>query len=149
MKKLIAMCLVLVPGFGLAEQYDIGGLVISDPVAFETAATAMSGAGYLTITNTGDTDDRLIRVDAGFPRVMIHETRTENGVATMVHLDGVDLPAGDTVAFAPGGKHIMFMGLAGDPLETGETFAATLTFEKAGTVEITFNVTARDGTPSH
>ncbi|MDP5359854.1 MAG: copper chaperone PCu(A)C, partial [Paracoccaceae bacterium] len=47
------------------------------------------------------------------------------------------------VQLAPGGLHVMFMGLGGDPFEVGETFPATLVFEKAGEVEVVFYVEER------
>lgn len=149
MKNLLAISVMLLPGLASAHEYRLGDLLIDHPVAFETPPTAMSGAGYMTITNNGDTDDRLLSVAADFPRVMIHETVTENDVAKMIHLEAVDLPAGETVSFAPGGKHVMFMGLKGDPLEVGETITATLTFEQAGEIELVFNVEARDGSEDH
>ena len=144
MKKLITTALLLVPGFAFSEEYTVGDLVIATPTAFETTATAMSGAGYMTVTNNGDVADRMIGVEADFPRVMMHETQMENDVATMVHLDGVDIPAGETVEFVPGGKHVMFMGLNGDPLEAGEEIPTKLIFENAGEVEVVFKVEARD-----
>lgn len=144
MKRLIATALLCLPSALFAEDYTVGDLVIAETVAFETTATAMSGAGYMMITNNGDAADRMIRVEADFPRVMMHETRTENDVATMVHLDGVDIPAGETVMFMPGGKHVMFMGLDGDPFEVGEEIDVTLVFENAGEVDVVFKVVARD-----
>lgn len=138
---LVAALLVAQPA--LAHDYTLGALSIGHPMAFETPVTARSAAGYLTITNTGDTPDRLIAVRAGFPRVMIHTTEMADGVARMMHLDGLDLPPGETVILEPGGIHVMFMGLDGDPLEQGERIPATLVFEQAGEIEVTFNVEPR------
>ena len=53
--------------------------------------------------------------------------------------DGIEIPAGETVALEPGGFHIMFMGLNGDPFEVGEEVSATLTFEYAGEFEVVCN----------
>ena len=50
-------------------------------------------------------------------------------------VDGLEIPAGETVVLAPGGFHIMFMGLTQAFVE-GESVAVTLTFEKAGSVEV-------------
>lgn len=135
------------PSVGVAQDYTLGDLVIAQAVALETPKSAMTGAGYLTITNTGDADDRLVGVAADFPRVMIHQTQTQDGVATMQHQDFVPIPAGATVVFAPGGRHVMFMGLNGDPFEIGEEIPATLTFENAGAVGVIFRVTSRDAMP--
>jgi copper(I)-binding protein len=126
-----------------AHDFKVGDLVINHPMAFETPKTAMSGAGYLSITNNGTATDRLIEVQAEFPRVMLHTTEMKDDVARMIHLDAIDIPAGETVTLMPGGMHVMFMGLAGDPLEIGEKIAATLVFEQAGTVEVVFNVEER------
>ena len=89
-------------------------------------------------------DDRLIGIEAGFPRVMLHTTEMDGDIATMPHVEGIAVPAGETIRLVPGGFHIMFMGLNGNPLIEGETFDATLEFENAGTVDVVFNVEARD-----
>jgi copper(I)-binding protein len=130
-----------------AHDYTAGDIVVDHPMAFETPKTARVGGGYLTITNGGDTADRLVSITAeGFDEVSLHETTTDDmGVARMSHLKGVELPAGETVTLVPGGLHIMFMGLDGDPFEVGEKIPATLTFEKAGTLDVTFNVESRRG----
>lgn len=120
------------------------GLTVTDARAFETAPTAMAGGGFLTITNSGDSDDALIAVIADFPSVQLHTTAFENDIARMVHLDRIDVPAGDTVTLEPGGMHVMFMGLQGKPLTLGETITATLVFEQAGDVPVTFDIIARD-----
>jgi hypothetical protein len=49
--------------------------------------------------------------------------------------DGLVIPAGESVALAPGGFHLMFMDLTG-PLVEGESVTVTLTFEKTGAVEV-------------
>lgn len=144
MKTLITTVLLALPTLLSADEYTLGDLVIDRPVAFETAATANSGAGYLTVTNNGDTDDRMVLIEADFPRVMLHETKVEDDVARMIHLNAIDIPAGDTVVFQPGGKHVMFMGLNGDPFEVGEEINARLVFENAGEIDVVFMVEARD-----
>ena len=131
---------LLVPTCGFADDYKIGDLVVQDPVARATPATAMAGAGYFTIVNMGDTPDRLISVEADFPRVEMHDTKVENDIATMFEVEGVEIAPGDTVTFMPRGKHVMFMGLNGDPIEVGEEIPVTLTFETAGALEVTMTV---------
>ncbi|MFG6591972.1 copper chaperone PCu(A)C [Sulfitobacter sp. 1A12157] len=130
-----------------AHEYTAGALTVDHPMAYETPKTARVGGGYLTITNDGDTADRLVSISAeGFDEVSLHETTTDDmGVARMSHVDGIDLPAGETVTLKPGGLHVMFMGLDGDPFEEGEKIPATLTFEKAGTLNVTFKVESRRG----
>ena len=140
LKRLLISVLAIMPLAATAHEYKIDDLVIDHPVAKTTSATALTGAGYLAITNTGDTADSLIAVEADFQRVMIHDTKVENDVASMFHIEAAEIAPGETVTFAPGGKHIMFMGLDGDPFEAGEAVAATLVFEKAGRIDVNFNV---------
>ncbi len=56
---------------------------------------------------------------------------------------GLAIPAGATVELKPGGFHLMFMGLK-RPLVEDETVMVTLTFEKAGAVEVPFAIGPRD-----
>lgn len=140
MKRALA-ALLLLPTLTFADEYKVGDLVVDHPVARETPTAARAGAGYLTITNTGDTADRLIAVEADFPRVEIHDVKVENDIASMFRLeDGVEIAPGASITLQPGQKHVMFMGLDGDPFEAGEEIAATLVFETAGSIDVVFQV---------
>lgn len=138
----LASALILSAGIATAHDYTVGDLKIMHPMAFETPKMAKTGAGFLMITNTGDTDDVLLEVRADFPKVEIHTTEETDGVAKMMHVETLPIPAGESVKLAPGGYHVMFMGLSSQ-LEEGQKIAATLVFENAGEVEVTFNVETR------
>jgi len=138
---ILAAILLATPAPG--HEFQLGALTIGHPFAFETPVTAQTGAGYLTITNTGTTPDRLLEVRADFPKVEVHTTEMKDGVARMLHVEALEIPPGETVTLAPGGFHVMFMGLRGDPFEIGEEISATLVFETAGTLDVVFNVEAR------
>ncbi|MDX8348868.1 copper chaperone PCu(A)C [Cognatiyoonia sp. IB215446] len=146
MTKLAA--LAFLTAIGTAASAD---MQIADIRAFETAPTAMAGGGFMQITNTGTTDDRLVAVEADFPRVELHSHDFDSeGIARMIHLeDGIAVPAGETVTLEPGGLHVMFMGLRGSPLVAGETVDATLIFEEAGPVPVTFDIVKRDMQHGH
>ncbi|WP_299963484.1 copper chaperone PCu(A)C [uncultured Roseobacter sp.] len=131
------------PGLVSAHEYTVGDLSVDHPMAFNTAPTAKSGGGYLSITNGGETDDRLIAVRADFPKVELHTTEEKDGIARMMHVDAIEIPAGETVSLQPGGLHVMFMGLGGDGFEVGEQIPATLVFERAGELEVIFNIEER------
>jgi|SRR6185503_11341976 len=104
---------------------------ITDAWARATAGTANTAAIYLHLVSAKD-PDRLVSVDASAAqKIEVHEESNQGGVARMATLPGVDIPAGGTVNFAPGGKHLMLTGLKA-PLKEGESFLITLTFEKAG-----------------
>lgn len=147
---LLTLTLTLGPAaMAAAHDYNLGDLNIDHPMSFETAETARTGAGYLTIENTGDSADRLIEVRADIPRIEIHTIEEDDGVVRMVQMEqGVEIPAGETVMLEPGGLHVMFMGLEG-PLVAGAEFPATLVFEKAGELEVVFKIEERNGAAAH
>ena len=139
---LVGAAVLLIGGIAAAETYSVGGLQIGNPWARATPKGATVGAGYLTITNKGTEADRLIGGSAApAARFEVHATITENGVAQMRQVRGLEIKPGETIEFRPGGMHVMFMGLK-QPLTQGQTVKGTLVFEKAGTVAIEFAVQA-------
>jgi copper(I)-binding protein len=127
----------------LAHEYAVGDLAVGHPYAAATAAGAKTGAGYLSVTNAGAEADRLLAVEADFPRVELHTTEVDAaGVARMRPVEAVEVPPGATVTLAPQGTHVMFMGLEAQLVE-GERVPAVLVFEKAGEVAVEFAVEAR------
>lgn len=94
-------------------------------------------AGYFTISNTGVSADTLLSASSPDAKaVEIHESATdENGVSRMRPVEHVEIAPGETLSFAPGGYHLMIMGLTA-PIQDGDTFPVTLTFEKAGAVSV-------------
>jgi copper(I)-binding protein len=64
------------------------------------------------------------------------------GVAKMRPVQGgLEIKPGETVELKPGSHHVMFTDLK-KPLKAGEHFKATLTFEKAGKVDVDCDVRA-------
>lgn len=131
-------------GAALAHDYKAGPLKIEHPWSRATPGGAKVGGGYLVIENTSSTADRLVSVSAPSisSRAELHEMAVNNGVMTMRPLEsGVAIAPGAKVEFKPGGYHVMFMELK-QPLKQGESIKGTLTFEKAGSVDVEFKVEA-------
>jgi copper(I)-binding protein len=63
---------------------------------------------------------------------------------TMQQVPSVEVPAGGTVVFEPGGFHVMLLELP-DPLETGEEFDVTLTLDDD--TEVVVPVTVSENAP--
>lgn len=135
---LAASCASLVAS---AHSFKAGALQIGHPWSRATPNGAKVGGGYLSIENTGSTPDRLVSVSVPFAaRAEIHDMQVKDGVMTMRPMEkGVEIAPGQKVEFKPGGYHIMFMDLK-EPLKMGEMMKGTLTFEKAGTVDVEFKV---------
>ena len=136
-----AQLALLLLGPAAAQEFKIGSIVVERPWTRATPGGAKVAGGYLTIRNTGKEPDRLIGgtlAQAG--RFEIHESRLEGDVARMRHLpNGLEIKPGQSVTLAPGGHHVMFMGLKA-PLKQGERIKGQLTFENAGTVEVEYAV---------
>jgi periplasmic copper chaperone A len=130
----------------LAHEFKVGDLEIEHPWSRATPAGAKVAGGYFTIINKGSAPDRLVSISSDISdKAELHEMGVKDGVMTMRPVTGgLDVPAGGKVALAPGGYHLMFIGLKRQPKQ-GEKFAATLTFEKAGTVNIEFAVEGMGG----
>jgi copper(I)-binding protein len=101
------------------------------------ASVTKTGAVYMTIKNTGSTDDRLVAVATPVAdRAQLHIEMNDNGIMKMRPLSAIDVKANSTVTLAPGGMHVMLIGLK-QRLKEGQSFPMTLTFEKAGTLHVT------------
>ncbi|RMG92496.1 MAG: copper chaperone PCu(A)C [Zetaproteobacteria bacterium] len=69
-------------------------------------------AAYMVVLNMEAQGHRLRRVSCDeASEAEFHAMRRHGNMMQMVHLEGVDLPAGERVVFAPGGMHIMLRGL--------------------------------------
>ncbi len=76
------------------------------------AVDGQPAAAYFTL-HGGRRDVRLVRIESALAaKVELHQSMTgTQGMASMVPLDHVDLPAHGTVQFRPGGHHAMLIGL--------------------------------------
>jgi len=141
---IVAAALAL-PALGpaAAHEFKSGPIEVVHPWARATPPAAKVGGGYAEIRNDGSEPDRLVSVTAEVAgRVEIHEMGVKDGIMTMRPVEGgVPVPADGTAALAPGGYHLMLLELK-RPLKAGESFAGTMTFEKAGTIPVTFDVQA-------
>jgi copper(I)-binding protein len=128
-----------------AAEARLGPLVLVQGFSRATRPGAPVAGGFVTIENTGDTDDRLVAASSAVAGHMeVHEMAMVDGVMQMRELaGGLPIPAGETVLLMPGGYHVMLMELKA-PLVEGETVDVTLTFETAGEVTIPLKVLAPD-----
>jgi hypothetical protein len=126
-----------------SATFKLGDLTVTSPWTRATPGGAKIAGGYLKITNNGTSADRFIGAKSGAAgHVEIHEMSMNDGVMKMRPLpSGLAIKPGETVELKSGGHHLMFMDLK-EPLKQGDTLKATLQFEKAGSLDVTFNVNA-------
>jgi hypothetical protein len=79
-----------------------------------------------------------------FADVSLHETTQTNGVSRMRAVPELTLPAGKSVALAPGGLHLMLMD-AKAPLQEGAQVPVTFTLQDGREIKTT--LTARKRPP--
>lgn len=142
MKKLLAILATCLLATGAqAHSITAGDLKIIHPYIPQPSASAKAAAAYVEITNSGSEADRLIGVEVSVAQsAMLHQsTVNADGVASMAHVDFIDLPPGATTMLEPGGYHVMLMA-PDRPLIEGEMVPGALIFEKAGRVEVEFAV---------
>jgi len=132
MKILIAIVVALWAGASptLAEE----SVRVSDAWARASVLASRPVASYLTIESA--VEDRLLGVTTPVAgHVMIHAVEKDGDVSRMKHIETLELPTGERITLAPGGMHLMLMGLQ-DKLGEGTTFPMTLSFENAGEVTV-------------
>jgi copper(I)-binding protein len=139
----LALALALLAAGAAAAESKAGELTIRDAVLRAVAPGVPNTAGYLVIANAGAKPDKLVSAACTCARsVEVHLSHVMNGTAMMMPSAPVEVPAGGQVAFAPGGYHLMVLGLKA-PLQDGGTQELTLTFQHAGKVTAPFQVKAK------
>jgi periplasmic copper chaperone A len=120
-----------------------GPLRIESAWARATASGAKVGGAFVTLVNSGETADRLVSASTAIAdRVELHTHVMDGNVMRMREVEGgIPLPPGEIVKLQPGGFHVMLLGLK-QGLTVGSRFPLTLTFEKAGNVQVDVPVEA-------
>lgn len=138
-----------IAGAASAHSFKKGDIVAGHPWTRATPGGATVGAGYIKITNNGKTADRLTGGTMDGASVEVHEMKMDGGVMSMRQLkDGIEIQPGATVELKPGGNHLMFIGLK-KPIAVGPDQKGTLSFEKAGSLEVEYRIEPIGATESH
>ena len=103
------------------------------------AASGGNGAGYVTLINHGKAD-ALVGVDMpDAQKVEMHASSMAGGIMKMTPEARTPIPAKGQVSFAPGGRHLMLIGLK-RPLRVGDKLPATLKFASGAALKVEFVV---------
>ncbi len=136
----LCFVLALLAGPVLAHDAKVGDLVIMEPWARATIGQVKTGAVYLTVINHGAAGDRLLAVSTPVAaKAQLHSNIVDAGVMKMRPVEAIDIEAKGSTTLEPGGIHVMLMGVQ-NPLEEGDVFPMTLTFETAGSVDVEVHV---------
>jgi copper(I)-binding protein len=138
--RLVTMAFVLYAATAWAHSNEKGDIEVRHPWSRATPPGAKVGVGYLEIRNKGSQPDRLLSATtAAAKRVEMHVTEHAGEVAKMRQLRTFEVPGRERLELRPGGAHLMLVDLV-KPLKKGERFSMTLRFERAGELEVQFEV---------
>ncbi len=138
---LTALALTIAAILSFAKGAHANDIMVMNPVAAKSlTASARTGAVYLSIMNHGAGPDTLLGIATPAAEFAeLHETTNADGIAKMRKVDALEIAPMQTVDLLPGSMHIMLTGLK-KPLTEGASLELTLTFAKAGTVNVTAKV---------
>ena len=133
---LAALLLTFAALLAISQMAKANGIEIVDPYARATIGAAKTGVVYLKLVNRTAQADRLRAVSADVAgHAALHVHAMNNDVATMDAIACLELAPAAEVEFAPGGLHVMLMGLS-KPLREGDSFPLRLTFDRAGEISV-------------
>lgn len=114
-----------------------------------TRGLATVNAIYFRLLNAAATADRLLSIAVDGARAEIHTHEMADGLMRMRKVEGgVVVPRRGSLAFAPGGLHVMLFGYE-PALAFGDRLAMTLAFERAGRVPATALCASAGGGHDH
>lgn len=143
MKLISALALTL----AVATSAQAAGPLAVSGAWSRPAVAGTNGVGYLVVTNSGKADS-IVKVESPLAaRIEMHSSSMAGGVMSMQKEDRVPVPAGGQAAFAPGGYHLMLIGLT-KTLKAGDKVPATLTFASGAKVQTAFAVGTGAGPPA-
>ena len=140
---LSVMAMAVMSGRAAAADHQAGQVHVGHPWVRATPNAAPTAAGYLTVTNTGHTADRLLGgTTPDAKAIEPHAMSMTGGIMRMrLLLAGFEIPPGATLTLSPMGDHLMLIG----PIrrfKPGDRIPATLRFAHAGAVKVEFVVQA-------
>jgi hypothetical protein len=126
-----------------AHDYNLGNLHIDRPYARATMPNQPSAGAYFSIENAGTSADRLVAAASPAAKsTELHNMAMEGNVMRMREVPAIEIAPSAKIVMRPGGGyHIMLVGLK-QPLKAGDKFPLTLTFEKAGKIDVSVEVAA-------
>ena len=104
----------------------------------ETPPGRTVAAGYVTLTNAGDTPVAVVGAASSAARVELHSMRMEEGMMRMRPLPRLEIPAGSSAALAPRGDHMMLFDV--DATTAGAIIELELLFEDGSTLPLALPV---------
>lgn len=128
------LALMLMAGFAQANELQVTNARLS------LLPGDTPSAGYFRLHNAGDKPVTLVGADSdAFESVEMHMSMSNDGIARMQPVSTLGIAPGETLEFAPGGYHLMFMKRS-HSLAMGDEVAVVLKFAGERHLPVTFDV---------
>ena len=127
--------LILATVLGTLATSTLADVIVQDAWARTTVPGQSVGAIYMKISSPVQTTLARAETDAA-KEVQVHNMHMHDGVMKMREQGQIDIPAGKLIELAPGGTHLMMLGLKRQ-LTAGEDVPVKLTFIDAKKVKST------------
>ncbi len=132
-KQIFALAMSIAYAASAAAQ-----VTVREPWIRATVPAAQATGAFMELVSKQDA--RLIEVRSPAAGIIeIHQMSMQGDRMMMSAVEGIDLPAGKTVALASGGYHIMMMDLKRQ-MKAGESVPMTLVFQGKGKKQETVEV---------
>jgi hypothetical protein len=137
----------------VASPVSADSLTIDNAWVRAMPPSVKSTAAYMKVTNGSDSPVEIVEVASeAADMVQMHEHSMKDGMMSMQQVFSVQVPANSEFMFAPGGHHIMLMGLTA-ALEEGDSVELTLTTKSGDSqvvqAQVMKNPPAEADTPVH
>ena len=124
------------PALAHDESHKSQGIEVVDAWAKASLAGTTNGAAFVTLSNQSGEVDRIVAAETPVAaKAELHTHLMDDGVMKMRPLAAVELEPGETAAMAPGGLHVMLLGMT-EPLKEGMSFPLTLILERSGPIHV-------------
>lgn len=146
MKHLSVTLLLLFSCFQVIADVTVPTLTVEHAWIREAPPSARVLAGYMTLVNTTEKSIQVTRVSSpDFAAAELHRTVVEDGVARMVPIDQLDIPAHDRRVLEPGGLHLMLIE-PHQPLSDGDSVTLDIQYGDDSCIRISAPVLRKTGT---
>jgi hypothetical protein len=133
--RLLAASLLALLGTGLRAEGP-AAVTASDAYARAVPPGQPNSAVFLTLSNKSAKPQALVSAQSPAAKtVELHTNVNEGGTMHMRRIERIEVPAGAEVKLAPGGLHVMLIGLTGD-LTPGGTVDLTLSFDDGSKAQV-------------
>jgi hypothetical protein len=146
MKPCLLTLASLLLSFPLFADADLD---IQEPWIREAPPTASVLAAYMVINNHGDSPAEITAITSpDFDHTELHQTRVEDGMARMVPVKRLEIPAAGTVSLEPGGMHLMLF-TPKRPLREGDSVTLVILQRNGDPVTVKAPVLRKTGGMDH